>query len=131
MKKQMIETDKAPDALGAYSQAVKVDNFIFVSGQLGIIPDTNKFVEGLVEAQTERAFENVKAILEEAGADFSNIVKVTVYLKDIEDFERVDYIYKQQFEKPYPARAVVEMARLPKEAEIMLDVIAMTSKAKK
>ncbi|NPA58709.1 MAG: RidA family protein [Aquificae bacterium] len=121
---QMIETDKAPKAIGPYSQAVKYENFLFVSGQIAIDPDTQEFIGGSVEKQTERIMENIKAILEEAGLNFNHVVKTTIYLTDIGDFEKVNQVYGRYFTEHKPARATVGVSALPKGASVEIEVIA-------
>ena len=121
---QMINTDKAPKAIGPYSQAVKYENFLFISGQIAIDPKTQEFISGTVEEQTKRVMENIKAILEEAGMSFDNVVKTTIYLKNINDFQKVNEIYSFYFKEHKPARATVEVSNLPKGALIEIEVIA-------
>ncbi len=121
---QMIETDKAPKAIGPYSQAVKYESLLFVSGQIAIDPETQEFIGGSVEQQTERVMENIKAILEEAGLNFDHVIKTTIYLKNIDDFSRVNDIYGRYFKEHKPARATVEVSNLPKGALIEIEVIA-------
>ncbi|WP_293444337.1 RidA family protein [Persephonella sp.] len=121
---QMIETDKAPKAIGPYSQAVKYENLLFISGQIAIDPKTQEFIGGDVEKQTERVMENIKAILNEAGLDFNHVIKTTIYLKNIQDFEKVNRIYGKYFTEHKPARATVEVSNLPKNALVEIEVIA-------
>lgn len=124
MNKEAIATTGAPGAVGPYSQGIKSGNFIFLSGQIGIDPATSKLVDGGVEAQATQIFKNVTAVLKEAGADLSNIVKATVFLKDMGDFKKVNEIYAQHFEKPYPARSAVAVRELPLSVDIEIEVIA-------
>lgn len=124
MKKTAISSDHAPKALGPYSQGVCVDNFIFCSGQVGKDPVTNMFVEGGVEAQTKQILENLKAVLRGAGVDLSHVVKTTVYLKNVSDFQKMNEIYATYFQEPYPARATIEVSRLPQDALIEIECIA-------
>ena len=121
---QMIETDKAPKAIGPYSQAVKYESLLFVSGQIAIDPETQEFIGGSVEQQTERVMENIKAILGEAGLNFDHVIKTTIYLKNIDDFSRVNDIYGRYFKEHKPARATVEVSNLPKGALIEIEAIA-------
>ena len=121
---QIIYTEKAPKPIGAYSQAVKYNGFVFVSGQIAIDPKTNQFVNGTVEEQTELIMENIKAILEEAGLDLSCVIKTTIYLKNIEDFPKVNEVYSRYFKEHKPARATVEVSNLPKNALVEIEVIA-------
>ncbi len=121
---QVIHTEKAPKAIGPYSQAVKYENLLFVSGQIAIDPDTQEFIGGDAEKQTERIMENIKAILEEAGLNFNHVIKSTIYLKNIQDFEAVNKVYGRYFTEHKPARATVEVSNLPKGALVEIEVIA-------
>ncbi|HOY85497.1 MAG: RidA family protein [Candidatus Cloacimonetes bacterium] len=121
---QPISTLKAPAALGPYSQAMMMNNTLFVSGQLGIEADTGNWGEGF-EAQANLVFANLKAILEAAGMSFRNVVKVSVFLKDMNDFAALNEIYARNFSAPYPAREAIQVARLPKDGLIEISVIAM------
>lgn len=121
--KNVISTEKAPGAIGPYSQAVEIDNLVYTSGQLGIDPATGAFGEG-VQGQTAQALENVKAILETRGLTMDDIIKTTVFIKDMNDFAAVNAIYAQYFTEPYPARSCVEVARLPKDVLVECEVIA-------
>ncbi|MEJ5172248.1 MAG: RidA family protein [Hydrogenothermaceae bacterium] len=121
---QIIQTEKAPQAIGPYSQAVKYENLVFISGQIAIDPQTNQFIGGDVKQQTVRVLENIKAILEEAGLNLNHVIKTTIYLKNIEDFQTVNQIYGEYFKDHKPARATVEVSRLPKDALIEIEVIA-------
>jgi len=124
MKKKIIVTGKAPTAIGPYSQGVKVDNFIFVSGQLPIDPKTGEIVGNDIIAQTKRVLENITAILEAAGANLKNVVKTTVYLVNMDDFKAMNEIYKTYFSENPPARSTVEVSKLPKGSKIEIEVIA-------
>ena len=119
---KQISTDKAPAAIGPYSQAIKVGNLLFCSGQVPIIPATGEIPEG-VEAQGEQALTNVKNLIESAGAKIDNVVKTTVFIKDMNDFGKINEIYAKYFTEPYPARSCVEVARLPKD--VLLEVEAI------
>lgn len=123
MSKKAVFTKDAPAAIGPYSQAVITGDFVYCSGQLGIDPNTGELEEGL-ENQTRRAFKNVEAVLNEAGCKLDDIVKATVFMKNMDDFARVNEIYSEHFTEPYPARSAVEVARLPKDALIEIEVIA-------
>lgn len=125
MNKEAIETTNAPGAVGPYSQAIKTGNFLFLSGQVGMNPETNKVVEGGVEAQAKQIFKNITAVLEEAGATLEHVVKATVFLKDMADFKRVNEVYARHFQKPYPARSVVAAKELPMSVDIEIEVIAV------
>lgn len=122
MKKQ-IHTDKAPQAIGPYSQAIEAGDFVYVSGQLGLDPETRKLKEG-IEAQTKQMMENAKLILEEAGLSFDNAVKCTIYLTSMDDFATVNEIYASYFNEPYPARVAIEVCRLPNDGLVEMEVIA-------
>ncbi|MEN2767174.1 RidA family protein [Ornithinibacillus xuwenensis] len=117
-----IFTDKAPAAIGPYSQAIEAGNMIFVSGQIGINPENGEIAPG-IEAQTKQVMQNLSAILEEAGASFSQVAKFTIYLASMESFAIVNEIYGSYLEKPYPARATVEVSRLPKDVLVEIDAI--------
>lgn len=123
MSKKVISTSKAPAAIGPYSQAIEVNGFVFASGQIPIIPETGELAQG-IEAQTKQALTNVKAIMEASGLTMSNIVKTSVFIKDMNDFAKVNEIYATFFEGDYPARSCVEVARLPKDVLIEVEVIA-------
>lgn len=121
--KKSINTTKAPGAIGPYSQAVDSGDLIFVSGQLPIDPVSGNMLKG-ISLQTEQSLNNVKAILTEEGLTMANVVKSTVFLKDMEMFSEMNKVYASFFEEPYPARAAVEVARLPKDALVEIEVIA-------
>ena len=123
MSKKVISTESAPGAIGPYSQAVQVGDFIFTSGQLGLDPATGEFGSG-VQEQARLALSNVKAILEAAGSSLDQVVKTTVFLKDMNDFAAVNEIYGSFFAQPYPARSAVEVARLPKDGLVEIETIA-------
>lgn len=123
MKKE-IKTDKAPLALGPYSQAVETNGTIYVSGQLPINPSSGMIEVDDVASQTRRVFDNLKNILEKAGYSLSDVVKTTVLLKDINDFNAMNNIYAEYFERPYPARIAYEVKALPKDAKIEIELIA-------
>ena len=125
MKHEVIHTNDAPAALGPYSQAIKAGNLLFVSGQVPLVPETMEVVEGDVQAQTAQSLKNLKAILAESGADFSNVVKTTVFIKDMNDFAQVNEVYAEYFGENKPARACVEVARLPKDVKVEIEVIAV------
>ena len=122
--KQTISTDKAPKAIGPYSQAVVYGGLAYLSGQIAIDPVTNKVVEGGISAQTERVLENVKAILESCGASLDSVLKTTVFLKDMGDFAPMNQTYERYFTSNPPARSTVQAARLPRDVSVEIDVIA-------
>lgn len=122
---KIISTEKAPQAIGPYSQGVKVTGgLIFVSGQIPLVPATGELAAGGIDAQAVQVLENLKAILEAAGTSLENVVKTTVYLKDINDFAALNTIYAKYFTKDCPARVCVEVSNLPKAALVEIDVIA-------
>ena len=121
--KNVVKTELAPGAIGPYSQGIDVGNMIFFSGQIPLDPVTGEMLEG-IEAQTKRSLENVKGLLESQGLDFSNVVKTTVFLDNMDDFAVMNGIYAQYFVEPYPARSAVEVAKLPKGALIEIEIIA-------
>ena len=120
---KIIETDNAPKAIGTYSQAVKVNGFLFVSGQIPLDPSTMELVEG-IENQINQVFENINQILKADGMDFSNVVKLSVLLDDLNHFEKVNEIMASIFSKPYPARAAYEVSKLPKGSSVEIETIA-------
>ena len=123
--KQGINTKEAPGAIGPYSQAIKANGFLFVSGQLPVVPATGQFAEGGVSGQTRQSLENVKAILAAAGCTLDDVVKTTVFIKDMNDFGTVNTAYAEYFKQDCPARACIEVARLPKDALVEIEVIAV------
>ena len=123
--KKVIATTKAPAAIGPYNQAIQVGNMLFASGQLGLDPATGNFPEGGVKEQTIQSFQNVKAILEEAGFSINDVVKTTVFLADMADFAAMNEIYASQFEGDFPARSAVAVKTLPKNALVEVEVIAV------
>ena len=125
MKKEVLTTKKAPEAIGPYSQAIKAGNLLYTSGQIPIDPATGQIVQGGIEAQTKQVLENINAILVNAGSSFKNVIKTTFFVKDMNDFTTINNIYGQYFKDPYPARSLVEVARLPKDVLIEIEVIAL------
>ena len=121
---QAIHTEKAPKAIGPYSQAIKVGNLVFASGQVPIVPATGEFVEGGIKEQTRQSLTNAKAILEEAGTSLSKVVKTTVYLSDMANFAAMNEVYAEFFNQPYPARSAVAVKTLPKNALVEVECIA-------
>ena len=122
--KKTLSTPKAPAAIGPYSQAVRFGKFLFISGQIPINPDTNETVKSSIEDQTTQVISNIKAILESAGMDLGDVVKTTLFLKSLEDFDKVNNVYKRFFKDNPPARSTVEVSRLPKDADIEIEAIA-------
>jgi 2-iminobutanoate/2-iminopropanoate deaminase len=125
--KKIISTDRAPKAIGPYSQAVVSSGFAFLSGQIPLDPATNQLIEGDVAAQTERVLENLKAVLEACGSSLAKVVKTTVFLKDMGEFARMNEVYTRYFPESPPARATVEAARLPRDVRVEIDCIAEVS----
>ena len=122
--RKVVATEKAPKAIGPYSQANVIDNLVFTSGQLPINPETGEIVEGGIEAQARQAILNVKAVLEEAGSSLNNTVKTLCFLQDMNDFATVNAIYAEYFDEPYPSRSAVEVAKLPKGALFEMEAVA-------
>lgn len=124
MDKKIISTEKAPAAVGPYSQAVHIGNLIYTAGQVGVVPGTKEFAGPDVEAQTRQALENVRAVLEAGGSCLRHVVKTTVFLQDIEDFERMNGVYAEFFPKDPPARSAVQVAALPLGAQVEIEAVA-------
>lgn len=120
---KVVSTEKAPVAIGPYSQAIITNGFVFASGQIPIIPETGALAEGL-EAQAHQVFKNVTELLSAAGTDISRAVKTTVFIKDMNDFAAINAVYSQYFSTPFPARSCVEVARLPKDVLLECEVVA-------
>ena len=120
-----IQTDRAPQAIGPYSQAIKANGFIFASGQIPLDPATMRIVEGGIEEQTERVLDNLKAVLDAAGSSLDRVVKTTVYLADMGEFAAMNEIYARYFGATKPARATVQVARLPRDVKVEIDVVAL------
>lgn len=120
---KVVSTEKAPAAIGPYSQARIAGALVYTSGQIGIIPETGAVAEGL-EAQAHQVFKNLTELLKAAGSDMSKVVKTTVFIKDMNDFAAINAIYAQYFAEPYPARSCVEVARLPKDVLVECELIA-------
>ena len=119
---ESIQTDRAPQAIGPYSQAIKANGFIFASGQIPLDPATMRIVEGGIEEQTGRVLDNLKAVLEAAGSSLDRVVKTTVYLADMGEFAAMNEIYARYFGATKPARATVQVARLPRDVKVEIDV---------
>jgi 2-iminobutanoate/2-iminopropanoate deaminase len=122
--KQAVSSPDAPKAIGPYSQAVRAGQLLFVSGQVPLDPATGQLVNGDIAAQTRRVFDNLGAVLKAGGRSFADVVRTTVFLADMNDFAAMNEVYGQYFSEPYPARATVQAARLPKDARVEIDVIA-------
>jgi 2-iminobutanoate/2-iminopropanoate deaminase len=122
--KKTLSTDRAPKAIGPYSQAVISNGLAFLSGQIPLDPVTNQLIEGDVAAQTERVFENLRGVLEACGSSFGRVVKTTVFLKDMGEFAKMNEVYARYFPENAPARSTVEAARLPRDVRVEIDCIA-------
>ena len=122
--KQVIHTDKAPAAIGPYSQAIQIGQLLFTSGQVPIDPETGAIVEGGIQEQARQSLNNIKAILNAAGTNLGAVVKTTVFLQDMNDFAAMNEVYAQFFQEPYPARSAVQVGRLPKDALVEIEAIA-------
>ena len=125
MGKKVIQTEKAPKAIGPYSQAIQAGNFLFLSGQIPLDPKTGELVKGDIRKQTQQVLENIKGVLESQGLGMEDIVKVTIFLKDIGNFNQVNEVYATYFPSSPPARSTVEVAKLPRDADIEIEAIAL------
>jgi 2-iminobutanoate/2-iminopropanoate deaminase len=123
--KKTIETKNAPAVVGPYSQAIQIGDLIFCSGQIAIDSQSNNFVDGDVKIQTKQVFKNLSAVLKEAGVSIDDVVKTTVYLQNMTDYKEMNEVYASYFKKPFPARAAVEVSKLPKEALVEIECIAV------
>ncbi|HTC64309.1 MAG TPA: RidA family protein [Candidatus Saccharimonadales bacterium] len=122
---ETVATDRGPKAIGPYSQAVRANGFVFLSGQIPLDPKTQQIVEGDVTVQTERVMENLKGVVEAAGSSLHHVVKTTVFLADMNDFAAMNEVYARYFTANAPARSTVEVARLPKNVRVEIDLIAL------
>ena len=125
MSKKIVQTDKAPGAVGPYSQAVIANGFVYTAGQIPLIPGTNNLAEGDIQVQTRQVLENLKAVLEGAGTSLANAVKTTVFLKSMDDFAKMNEVYAEYFPDNPPARSTVEVARLPLNVLVEIEVVAV------
>ena len=125
MNKEIIATDKAPGAVGPYSQGVRIGDFVFTAGQLGLVPGTKEFAGPDIETQTRQALENVKAVLEASGSCLDHVVKATVFLQDMEEFPRMNGVYAEFFPEKPPARSAVEVAALPLGGRVEIEAVAV------
>ncbi|MCL4338583.1 RidA family protein [Patescibacteria group bacterium] len=125
-----VDTKKAPAAIGPYSQAIKLGNLVFCAGNIGVDPKTNILSDKGIKEQTKLALENIKNILSSAGSGMENVLKTTVYLKSMDDFASMNEVYATFFSKPYPARATIAVAKLPKDALVEIECIAFTKDKK-
>lgn len=123
MSREIIRTDRAPQAIGTYSQAVKVGGTVYLSGQIPLVPDTMELVQGGIELQIRRVFDNLQAVAQAAGGGLADVVKLNVFLTDLAHFPVVNQIMAEYFSEPYPARAAIGVAALPKGAEVEMDAV--------
>ena len=123
MPKQIIHTDQAPEAIGTYSQAVRTGDTVYLSGQIPLVPETMALVDGDMEAQIRRVFDNLRAVAQAAGGDLADVVKLNIFLTDLAHFPLVNQVMADYFETPYPARAAVGVAALPKAAAVEMDAV--------
>ena len=128
MSKSVVSTDKAPAAIGPYSQAVKAGGFLFCSGQIPLIPSTGELETGDVQAQTKQVLVNLGAVLDAAGVGFNDVVKTTIFLADMDDFAAVNDVYAGYFAAAPPARATVQVSRLPKDVRVEIDAVVLLSR---
>jgi 2-iminobutanoate/2-iminopropanoate deaminase len=124
MSRSTISSPDAPPAIGPYSQGINTGSFVFLSGQIPLVGDTGKFVEGIIKEQTEQVIANIKALLATQGLNLSDVVKATVFLADMNEFAAMNEVYTSHFTAPYPARSTVQVARLPRDARVEIEVIA-------
>ena len=127
MNKRIIQTNLAPAAIGPYSQAIRIGDFLYTSGQIALDPESGMFLSGEIEEETEQTLKNISAILQADGLNLENVIKTTVYLSDLNHFSRMNHVYEKYFSKNKPARACVQVAALPKGAKVEIDAIATCS----
>ncbi len=127
MTRSIISTDKAPQAIGTYSQAVKIDNTVYLSGQIPLVPETMELVEGDMRTQITRVFNNLIAVAEASGGSLADVVKLNIYLTDLGHFPLVNEVMSEFFRQPYPARAAVGVAELPKASQVEMDAVLVLS----
>ena len=125
MRRKIVQTDRAPKAIGPYEQAIKVDGFVFTAGQIPLDPKTGNIVEGDIKAQTRQGLENLKGVLEAAGSSLDRVVKATVFLKNMADFAAMNEVYAEYLGNSKPARSTVAVAELPREALVEIDLVAL------
>ena len=128
--KKIIQTDRAPKAIGPYSQGIQAENLLFLSGQIALDPKTGEMVKGDVREQTQQVLENIKGLLESQGLEMRDVIKVTIFLKEMGNFNQVNDVYAAYFSSVPPARSTVEVARLPRNAEIEIEAIALVPDTK-
>ncbi len=129
MAREVIHTDKAPKAIGTYSQAIKIDNTIYLSGQIPLVPETMELVEGDIKVQIQRVFDNLKAVTQAAGGGLKDIAKLNIFLTDLSHFPIVNETMAEYFVEPYPARAAIGVASLPKDAQVEMDAVMVIEQA--
>ncbi len=125
MQNQTIKSENVPEAIGPYSIGVRSGQFVFTAGQLGIDVKTGEFVPGGIQAQTRKALENLTAVLEAGGGSLGDVVKTTVFLRDMDEFSKMNAVYQEFFQENFPARSAVQVARLPKDADVEIEAIAI------
>ena len=125
IRKRAVEAADAPKAIGPYSQAIVANGFVYAAGQIGSDPKTGMLVEGGIEEQTEQALKNIAAVLKASGSSMEDAVKTTVFLADINDFAQMNEVYAKHFKQPFPARSTVQVARLPRDARVEIEVVAV------
>lgn len=125
IRKRAVEAADAPKAIGPYSQAIVANGFVYAAGQIGSDPNTGMLVEGGIEEQTEQALKNIAAVLKASGSSMEDAVKTTVFLADINDFAQMNEVYAKHFKQPFPARSTVQVARLPRDARVEIEVVAV------
>ncbi len=125
MQKEVIFTEKAPAAIGPYSQAIKLGNMVYTSGMIPVVPETGEVAQGDAAAQAEQVLKNLNEVLKAAGTNFDNVLKTTVFIKNMGDFAAINEVYKKYFTKDYPARSCVEVAKLPKDVLVEIECIAI------
>lgn len=123
MTREIISTDKAPQAIGTYSQAVKVGSTVYMSGQIPLVPETMEMVEGDIKLQIHRVFQNLQAVAEAAGGSLADVAKLNIFLTDLSNFPHVNEVMAEYFQQPYPARAAIGVAALPKDARVEMDAV--------
>ena len=127
MSRSIIHSDQAPSAIGPYSQAVRIDNTVYLSGQIPLVPSTGALLEGSIDAQTRQVFENLKAVCLASGGSLTDIARVGIYLTDLADFAVVNAVMAEYFQVPYPARSTIQVSALPKGANVEVDAIMVLS----
>ena len=128
LRKRVVESAEAPKAIGPYSQAIVANGFVYTAGQVGTDPKTGSLVEGGIVDQTTQALKNIEAVLKAAGSEMDDVVKTTVFLSDINDFAKMNEVYATRFKQPYPARSTVQVARLPRDAKVEIETVAVVSR---